>query len=52
LFVCSFGVVILSLDIDPLKLAAAAHELVPILIIPDCDAIKPIEDVAASKDST
>ena len=42
----------LPLDIDPLKLAVAAHELVPILVTPDCDAIEPIEDVAASKDST
>ena len=28
-----------------------AYELVPILVIPDCDAIEPIEDVAASEDS-
>jgi hypothetical protein len=47
----------LPLNIDPLKLAVAAQELreffpmVPLLITPDCDAIKPIEDVAASKDS-
>jgi hypothetical protein len=50
LFVCSFSVVRLPLDINPLKLAAAAHELVPILVIPDCDAIKPIENVTASED--
>jgi hypothetical protein len=46
------------LDIDPLKLAVAAQKLreplplVPILITPDCDAIEPIEDVAASEDFT
>jgi hypothetical protein len=39
-------------DVDPLKLAVAAHKLVPILVTPDCDTIKPIEDVAASEDST
>jgi hypothetical protein len=38
------------LDVNPLKFAVAAHELVLILIIPDCDAIEPIEDVAASED--
>jgi hypothetical protein len=43
---------VLPLDIDSLKLAAAAHELVPILITPDCDAIEPIKNVAASEDST
>ena len=42
----------LLLNVDPLKLAAAAHELVPILVTPDCDAIEPIKDVAASEDST
>jgi hypothetical protein len=26
--------------------------LVPLLVTPDCDAIEPIEDVAASEDST
>jgi hypothetical protein len=58
LFVCSFGVVVLPLDVDPLKLAVAAQELreplpmVPLLVIPDCDAIEPIEDVTASEDST
>jgi hypothetical protein len=58
LFVCSFGVIIFSLDIDPLKLAVAAQELrkpfllVLLLVIPDCDAIELIEDVAASEDST
>jgi hypothetical protein len=41
-----------SLDIDPLKFAMTAHELVLILITPDCDTIKPIKDVAASEDST
>jgi hypothetical protein len=57
LFVCSLGVVIFLLDIDPLKLAVAAQELkelfplIPLLVIPDCDAIEPIEDVTASKDS-
>jgi hypothetical protein len=51
LFVCSFGVVVLLLDVDPLKLAAAGHELVLILVTPDCDVIEPIEDVAASEDS-
>ena len=46
----------LLFDIDPLKLVMAAQELkepllmVPLLIIPDCDAIEPIENVAASKD--
>jgi hypothetical protein len=43
---------VFPLKIDPLKLAAAAHELIPILVTPDCDAIKPIKDVAASEDST
>jgi hypothetical protein len=52
LFVCSFSVIILPLDINPLKLAAAAHELVLILVTPDCDAIEPIENVTASEDST
>jgi hypothetical protein len=58
LFVCSLDVIILPLDINPLKLAVAAQKLkeplslVPLLITPDCDAIKPIEDVAASKDFT
>jgi hypothetical protein len=58
LFVYSFGVIILPLDINPLKLAMAAQELreplpiIPLLIIPDCDAIKPIKNVTASKDST
>jgi hypothetical protein len=46
------------LNIDPLKLAVAAQKLrepfpmVPLLVTPDCDVIEPIEDVAASKDST
>jgi hypothetical protein len=52
LFVCPFSVIALLLDVDPLKLAAAAYELVPILVTPDCDAIKPIENVTASEDST
>jgi hypothetical protein len=58
LFVCSLNVVMLPLNINPLKLAMAAQELreplplVPLLITPDCDAIEPIEDVTASKDST
>jgi hypothetical protein len=58
LFVCSLGVIILLLDIDPLKLAIAAQELkelfslIPLLVTPDCDAIKPIENVTASEDST
>ena len=58
LFVCSFGVVIFLLDIDPLKLTVAAQELreplsmVPLLITPDCDAIEPIKNVTASEDST
>jgi hypothetical protein len=59
LFICSFGVIILLLDIDPLKLAVAAQELkkplplVPLLVTPDCDTIiKSIKDVAASEDST
>jgi hypothetical protein len=43
---------VLLLDIDPLKLAVAAHELVPILVTPDCDAIEPIKNVAANEDST
>jgi len=51
LFVCSFGVIVLPLNIDPLKFTVAAHELVPILITPDCDAIKLIKDVTASEDS-
>jgi hypothetical protein len=57
LFVCSFGVVMLLLNIDPLKLAVAAQELreplplIPLLIIPDCDAIELIKDVTASKNS-
>jgi hypothetical protein len=47
----------LPLNIDPLKLAVAAQELrkslplVPLLVTPDCDAIKSIENVAASEDS-
>jgi hypothetical protein len=40
----------LLLDVDSLKLAVAAHKLVPILVTPDCDAIEPIENVAASED--
>jgi hypothetical protein len=40
------------LDVDPLKFAAAAHKLVPILVTPDCDVIEPIEDVTASKNFT
>jgi hypothetical protein len=58
LFVCSLGVIILPLDVNPLKLAVAAQELkeplplVPLLVTPDCDAIKPIKNVAASKNST
>jgi hypothetical protein len=58
LFVCSFGVVVFLLDINPLKLAMAAQELreslsmVPLLVTPDCDAIEPIKDVAASEDFT
>jgi hypothetical protein len=43
---------VLPLDVNSLKLAAAAHKLVPILVTPDCDAIEPIEDVAASEDFT
>jgi hypothetical protein len=56
LFVCSLGVIILSLDVNPLKLAVAAQELreplplIPLLVTPDCDAIEPIKDVTASKD--
>jgi hypothetical protein len=30
----------------------AAHELVLILVTPDCDAIEPIKNVTASEDST
>jgi hypothetical protein len=47
----------LLLDVDPLKLVMAAQELkeslllVPLLVTPDCDVIKFIKDVAASKDS-
>jgi hypothetical protein len=52
LFVYSFGVIMLPLDVNPLKLTVAAYELVPILVTPDCDAIEPIKNVAASKDST
>jgi hypothetical protein len=58
LFVCSFGDIKLLLDVDPLKLAVAAQELkeplplVPLLVTPDCDAIEPIKNVAASEDST
>jgi hypothetical protein len=58
LFVCSFGVIMLSLNIDPLKLAVTAQELreslplVLILVTPDCDAIKPIKNVTASEGST
>jgi hypothetical protein len=57
LFVCSFGVIILLLNIDPLKLAVAAQELkeslpmVPLLITPDCDAIEFIKNITASEDS-
>jgi hypothetical protein len=56
LFVYSFGVVILLLDVDPLKLAVAVQELkkplplISLLVTPDCDAIKSIENVAASED--
>jgi hypothetical protein len=48
---------VLPLDINPLKLAMAAQELkeslslVPLLVTPDCDAIEPIKDVTANKDS-
>jgi hypothetical protein len=42
----------LPFDVDPLKLTVAAHELVPILVTPDCDAIEPIKNVTASEDST
>jgi hypothetical protein len=58
LFVCSFGVVVFLLDVDPLKLAVTAQELreslplVPLLVTPDCDAIKSVEDVTASEDFT
>jgi hypothetical protein len=58
LFVCSFGVVMLSLKVDPLKLTVAAQELkeplplISLLVTPDCDVIEPIEDVTASKDFT
>jgi hypothetical protein len=52
LFVYSFGVIMLLLNVDPLKLTVAVQELVPILVTPDCDAIKPIKDVAASEDFT
>jgi hypothetical protein len=58
LFVYSFGVVVFPLDINPLKLAVAAQELkkllllIPLLVTPDCDVIKPVENVAASEDST
>jgi hypothetical protein len=47
----------LLLDVNPLKLTVAAQELkeplplVPLLVTPDCDAIKPIENVTASEDS-
>jgi hypothetical protein len=57
LFVCSLGVIMLSLNVNPLKLAIAAQELkeplplVPLLVTPNCDTIKPIENVAASEDS-
>jgi hypothetical protein len=46
------------LNINPLKLAVAAQELkepllmVLLLVIPDCDIIKPIENVTTSEDST
>jgi hypothetical protein len=49
---------VLPLNVDPLKLAVAAQELkkplplVPLLITPDCDAIEPIKNVAASENST
>jgi hypothetical protein len=57
LFIYSFGVIVLSLDVNPLKLTIAAQELreplslVLLLVTPDCDAIKPIKDVAASENS-
>jgi hypothetical protein len=46
------------LNVNLLKLTMAAQELreplplIPLLITPDCDAIKSIKNVAASKDST
>ena len=58
LFVYLFDVIILLLNVNPLKLAVAAQELreplslVPLLVTPDCDAIEPIKNVAASEDST
>jgi hypothetical protein len=58
LFVYSFGVIVLPLDVNPLKLAVTAQELrepflmVPLLVTPDCDAIEPIKNVTASKDFT
>jgi len=48
---------VLPLDVNPLKLAVTAQELrepflmVPLLVTPDCDTIKPIKNVAASEDS-
>ena len=57
LFVYSFSVIVLLLNIDPLKLTMAAQELreplpmIPLLVTPDCDAIKPIKNVTASEDS-
>jgi hypothetical protein len=47
----------LLLDVDSLKLAMVAQKLreslllVSLLVIPDCDAIEPIENVTASEDS-
>jgi hypothetical protein len=40
----------LPLDIDSLKLAVAAYELIPILVISDCDVIEPIKNVTTSED--
>jgi hypothetical protein len=57
LFVYSFNIVMLPLNINPLKLTMTAQKLrkpflmVSLLITPDCDTIKPIKDVTASKDS-
>jgi hypothetical protein len=58
LFVYSLGVIVLLLNVDPLKLAVAAQELreslplVPLLITPNCDAIELIKNITASEDST
>jgi hypothetical protein len=58
LFVYSFGVIILPLNVDPLKLAIATQELkkplplISLLVTPDCDTIKPVKNVTASEDST